>query len=84
MVDIFCTYVKTDLTARELAWLGNEALNIGMENLRFHTLPGDGSGYYRRESVYVLDPAATLELVNDALNPYTEPLALEDMDILVP
>ena len=84
MVDIFCTYVKTDLTARELAWLGNEALNIGTENLRFHTLPGDGSGYYRRESVYVLDPEATLELVNDALNPYTEPLALEDMDILVP
>ena len=84
MVDIFCTYVKTDLAARELAWLGNEALNIGLENLRFHTLPGDGSGYYRRESVYVLDPAATLELVNNALNPYTEPLTLEDMDILVP
>lgn len=84
MVDIFCTYVKTDLTASNLVWLGNEALNIGMENLRFHTLPGDGSGYYRRESVYVLDPAATLELVNDALNPYTEPLTPEDMDILVP
>ena len=84
MVDIFCTYVKTDLTAGNLVWLGNEALNIGMENIHFATLPGDGSGYYKKQSVYVLDAQATCDLVNEALNPYNEPLTLEDMDILTP
>ena len=84
LAEIFFTYVKTDLTLGNLVWLGTEALNIGMENLRFHTLPGDGSGWYNGQSVYALDPDATLALVNDALNPYAEPLTMEDLDILVP
>ena len=84
LVDIFYTYVKTDLTTGNLVWLGNEALNIGTENIRFATLPGDGSGYYNKQSVYVLDAQATCDLVNEALNPYNEALTLEDMDILVP
>ena len=84
LVDIFYTYVKTDLTTGNLVWLGNEALNIGMENIHFATLPGDGSGYYNKQSVYVLDAQATCDLVNEALNPYNEALTLEDMDILVP
>lgn len=84
LVDIFNTYVKTDLTVSNLIWLGTQALDIGMDNLYFHTLPGDGTGYYRRESVYVLDPEATLTLVNEALNPYTTPITMDEMDILVP
>ncbi len=84
LADIFFTYVKTDLSVGNLVWLGTEALGVGMENIHFHTLPGDGTGYYRGESVYVLDREATLTLVNDALNPYTTPIELEDTDILVP
>ncbi len=84
LANIFFTYVETDLTLGNLAWLGTEAVSIGMENLRFHTLPGDGTGWYKGQSVYVLDPEATLALVNDALNPYADPLTMEDMDILVP
>ena len=84
MVDIFYTYVKTDLTTGNLVWLGNEALNIGTENIHFATLPGDGAGYYNKQSVYVLYPEETLALVNEALNPYNEPLTMEDLDILVP
>ena len=76
--------VKTDLTAANLAWLAGEAAKIGTEGLRFHTLPGDGAGWYRGESVFVLDPDATLALVNEALNPYDQPIAAEELDILVP
>ncbi len=83
-VEIFNTYVKTDLTVSNLIWLGTQALDIGMDNLHFHTLPGDGTGYYRRESVYVLDRDATLELINEALNPYTTPITMDETNILVP
>ena len=84
MAKVFFKYVKTDLTTGNLVWLGTEALSMGMDAVSFHTLPGDGSGYYRKESVYVVDPEATLALVNEYLNPYREPITLEDMDILVP
>ena len=64
LADIFYTYVKTDLTTGNLVWLGNEALNIGTENIHFATLPGDGSGYYNKQSVYVLDAQATCDPVS--------------------
>ena len=72
------------LTLGNLVWLGTEALGIGMDGVRFHTLPGDGMGYYRGESVYEVDPVAALALVNDALNPYVADITAEDMDVLVP
>ena len=85
MAEVFLKYVKTDLTLGNLVWLGNEALNMGgMDAVSFHTLPGDGTGFYKGASVYVLDADAVLELVNSALNPYAEDISAEDMDILVP
>ncbi|MBQ5443211.1 MAG: LCP family protein, partial [Oscillospiraceae bacterium] len=56
MAEVFLKYVKTDLKLGNLVWLGNEALDIGMEGVSFYTLPGDGSGWYKGESVYALDP----------------------------
>ena len=76
--------VTTDLSMGNLVWLAGEALAIGAEGVRFHTLPGDGAGYYRHESVYVLDPDATLALVNEALNPYDQDVSMDELDILVP
>lgn len=76
--------VKTDLSPGNLAWLAREALDMGAGALRFHTLPGDGGGCWRGESVYVLDPDATLELVNEALDPYDQPVSAAETDIFVP
>ncbi|MBQ9459228.1 MAG: LCP family protein [Oscillospiraceae bacterium] len=78
------TYVKTDLTAGNVVWLAEQALRIGTEGVRFHTLPGDGGACWRGESVYALDPDATLMLVNEALNPYTQPVDAGETDILTP
>ena len=85
---LFYTYIETDLEVGELAWVGEQALNVGMEGIQFYTLPGDGAwlqglGFYSG-SYYVLDPEATLALVNESFNPYDQDLTLEDMDILVP
>ena len=79
-VTIFTTYVKTDLTAGNLVWIATQALDMGMENIHFHTLPGESAWAYGG-SYYVLDPEATLELVNTAMNPYHEPLTLEELHI---
>ena len=73
---IFQKYVETDLTIGNLAWLGREAIGIGAENIDFSTLPGEWKSPY----IY-LDREATLELVNQYLNPYTEDRTAEDLNI---
>lgn len=85
---LFFTYIETDLEVGELAWVGEQALTAGMENIHFYTLPGDGAwleglGFYKG-SYYVANPEETLALVNKSFNPYDQDLTLEDMDILVP
>ena len=82
--EIFQERVETDLELANLIWLGEQALTVGSDNITFHTLPGDGAGYYKGGSYYVLDPEAVLELVNSCANPYQRELTLEDMNILVP
>ena len=84
MAEIFQKWVDTDLKLSYLIWIGEQALNIGSEGLTFHTLPGDGSGYYKGGSYYVLDPEATLEMINTYFNPYKRELTMDDMHILVP
>ena len=75
-VKIFQSYVETDLTLGNLAWLGKEAIGIGAENLTFSTLPGEWTSPY----IY-LNPDAILTLVNEHLNPYVEDRVPEDLNI---
>ena len=84
LAKIFQQNVETDLELSNLVWLGEQALTMGAANIHFHTLPGDGAGWYKGGSYYVLEPEAVLELINASFNPYQRPLTLDDMDILVP
>ncbi|MCI8841067.1 MAG: LCP family protein [Oscillibacter sp.] len=74
---IFINYVETDLNAGNLAWLGGEVLNMGMDNISFATLPGEWHDPY----IY-LDQEEVLAMVNEHLNPYTEDRTAEDLNIL--
>ena len=84
MAEIFAKWVETDLKLSNLIWIGEQALSMGSDSIAFHTLPGDGAGYYKGGSYYVLDPEGVLELIDTYFNPYRRPLTREDMDILVP
>ncbi|MDE7262088.1 MAG: LCP family protein [Oscillospiraceae bacterium] len=84
LAEIFNKWVNTDLELANLIWLGEQALTVGSDNISFYTLPGDGAGYYKGGSYYILEPNAVLELVNDSFNPYQEDLTLDDMYILTP
>ena len=84
MAEIFQECVETDLKLSNLIWIGEQALAIGSDNIAFHTLPGDGAGWYKGGSYYVLDAEGVLELVNTYFNPYRQDLTLDDMQILVP
>lgn len=75
-VKIFRAYVETDLTLGNLAWLGREAIGMGADAISFSTLPNEWISPY----IY-LDREATLQLVNEHLNPYVEERVMEDLNI---
>ncbi len=76
--------VSTNLKLSNLVWFGEQVFACGTDAITFHTLPGDGAGWYSGGSYYILDDEATLELINAHFNPYPYELTLDDMDILVP
>ncbi len=83
-IDIFAQNVKTDLSVGNMAYFGLAALDMDLDTgITMGTLPGDGQVTYRGIPYYYeLYPQETLELVNSSgLNPYEEPLTLEDMNI---
>ena len=75
-VKIFQSYVETDLTVGNLAWLGKEAISMGADAIDFSTLPNEWKSPY----IY-LDQEATLALINEHLNPYVEDRVPEDLNI---
>ena len=77
---IFSENVKSDLAVGEMIWFGNQALDIGTENIHFTTLPGEAKTVYGG-SYYVLDREACLALFNESFNPYKAALSLSDLDI---
>ena len=78
-VRIFNKNVKTDLSMGNMAWLGKEAINMGIDKITFSTLPGEWSNGL---SLYLLDHDAILDLVNNSLNPYMEDRIASDLNLV--
>lgn len=79
LAKIFNKHVDTDLSLGNLAWLGKEAINMGLDKISFSTLPGEWSPSL---SVYLLNHEAVLNLVNTALNPYVEDRIPSDLHLV--
>ena len=75
-VKIFQSYVETDLTLGNLAWLGKEAIAMGSDAVSFSTLPNEWKSPY----IY-LNQEETLALINQHLNPSVEDRVAEDLNI---
>ncbi len=70
---------ETDMSMGELMWLGIQALSMKAENISMSILPGTArylweADYGHMQSYYVPEEAGILELVNEKLNPYNEPI----------
>ena len=79
---IFREYVDTDLSMSEILWFVEPVLGLDLESVETATLPGDGTVSYRGVKwCYQLYPEEVLEIVNACLNPYEQPMTLEDLHI---
>ncbi len=82
-VEIFNQYVDTDLALTDMLYFASQAVYLdtgtGVETC---TLQGNGEVSFRGYTYcYALDPETTLDAVNRLINPYTQDLTLEDMNL---
>ncbi len=83
-LDIFQENMDTDLSANDFMWFAKEILSWGEElSIYSQTLDGVGNAKYNGYTwCYELDKQSTLETVNLYLNPFQEPLTLDNMRLL--
>jgi LCP family protein required for cell wall assembly len=86
LADIVMNDVETNLTYGNIIWFAKELFKMDAENVNFHTLPGNTGDYVHQGTqnvsyvtIYVDE---WLEMINEYLNPFDEPIELSDLDIL--
>jgi len=80
-IDIFQEYVKTDLESGNLAFFARQFLTMDKEKISFSTLPGEGISI-RGGSYYEIDLDGWLDIVNRHLNPFTQDISADMLDVL--
>ncbi len=81
-ISIFTEYVDTDLTAANISYFARQFLMCSGGNITFHTMPGNYADSVRGFSYVSLYLDEWLEMVNDFLNPYSEPVTSANVNIL--
>ncbi len=85
LIPILEENVETNLSLSNLLWFGDQFLHMDTDTIYMETLPYANASYmYNGRSYLTLDPEGTLEIINEHLNPYTEDLTLDQMNIYQP
>lgn len=84
---IFEENVTTDLTAANIVWYATEVLKLSEENINFMTVPGNASIMLKmadggKKSVVSIYVDEWLEMLNANLNPFTQQITQDNLDIL--
>lgn len=82
-IEIWQDNVETNLKINDMLWFIEPLLNFSVDqDLTTITLPGDGTVEYRGAKwCYQLYPDEVLDIVNQYLNPFKEPLTINDLNI---
>ena len=82
-VDIMQRNIETDLSATDLTWFVTKAVGVNLDTgVTGNSLPGDGNTSYNGYSYcYELNPAASLQMINQLVNPYNTDLTSTDVNI---
>lgn len=78
---LFRTETLSNLSTGNYLWLAWQALRCGTSDFRTDTLPGYAD-YIGDQSFYILYPGDTVELVNEAYNPYRQTITRDDVHIV--
>ena len=84
-VEIFNTYVKTDLSLTDMAWFASQAINVDLSTgLQQGSLEGRSDSLYKGYSwCYTYKAEDILPTLNSLLNPYDRDLTAKDLHLPV-
>ena len=84
-LDIFNQYIKTDLSASNLAYFATQALQVDLATgVSQGTLEGEANGVYKGTKwCFIFKAEDILPVLNEQVNPYNQPLTEEDLHLVV-
>ena len=82
VIQLLVDNVETDLTASNMAFFARQFLKCTSDSISFHTAPFSNSCLINGVSFVSLDVDAWLKLVNESLNPYTQPVTRANVNML--
>ena len=80
-IEIWLQNIDTDLSLTETMWFTEQVINenFNMNSIKSAVLPGNGQVTYQgTKYCYELYPQDSLKIINDTINPYNQPLTLDD------
>jgi len=82
ITEIFSEHINTSLTASNIAYFARQLMNCDAADIKFHTIPSYG---VRTDQYYCeyIDVDGWLEMVNEYLNPYSQPVSEENVNIQI-
>jgi len=83
LIDVLLWNVDTDLSAANIAWFARQFLACKMENINFSTMPWGSACLINGVSFVSVEQNAWLEMVNERLNPYVEPVTAANVNLLM-
>ena len=81
-IEIFEQYVFTNLDASNIAFFARQFLQCKSENIQFYTMPADYNDAIKGYSYVSINIDEWLDMVNELLNPYSEPVTESNVNIL--
>lgn len=82
ITEIFSEHINTSLTASNIAYFARQLMICDAADINFHTIPSYG---VRTDQYYCeyIDVDGWLEMVNEYLNPYAQPVSEENVNIQI-
>ena len=82
IASLFIKYVKTDLTAGNLVWLGKEFYKMNAEDITFTTLPAEYNDEVNDTSYCTIHVNDWLKVLNEKISPFKQAFAASDLSLL--
>lgn len=82
LLEILGSNLDTDLSPANIAWFARQFLACGMDGISFQTMPWSTACMINGVSFVSIDVDNWLEMVNERLNPYVEPVTAANVNIL--
>lgn len=84
LVEIFKENVETDLTVGNILAFAEKAVGMSPDTgIVFFTAPVAEYFVYRKAAMLTLDPSGMVDVVNQKMNPYTQDITVEDLQMLI-